>query len=145
MRPTQPSIQDPFGTRFEDVRRTATPVTLSLIGGDAGYGLLEGFDGALTGFSVLEEGDVPEGARGELLAALGVETVTEEEPSDVPDELPEAPRPVIAATKLGDGLVIRVGLPQWGQRLGDRQVGQITRNIVDLLRGTEPKIRTPTP
>ena len=145
VRPTQPSIQDPFGTRFDDVRRTSTPVTLSLIAGDAGYGLLEGFDGALTGFSVLEEADAPEGARGELLAALGVETFTEDESSEVPDELPEAPRPVLAATKLGDGLVIRVGLPEWGQRLGDRQVGQITRNIVDLLRGAEPKIRTPAP
>ena len=39
---------------------------------------------------------------------------------------------------------IRVGLPQWAGRIDeDRQVYQLTRNIVDLLRGTEPKIRTP--
>ena len=143
VRPTQPSIQDPFGTRFEDVRRTPAPVTLSLIGGDAGYGLLEGFDGALTGFSVLEESDLPSGDRGELLAALGVETAPVEEEPEVPDELPPEPKPALAATRLGDGLMIRVGLPEWAQRLEDRQVAQITRNIVDLLRGSEPRIRTP--
>jgi hypothetical protein len=53
VRPTQPSLQDPFGTRFEDVRTAAPPPTLSLIEGDAGYGLLVGFDGALDGFSTL--------------------------------------------------------------------------------------------
>ena len=141
VRPTQPSVQDPFGTRFDDLRREPEPVTLSLIGGDAAYGLLTGFDGALTGFSVLEEADAPSGERGELLAALGVETVIEETP-EVPDELPPEPKPALAATRIGEGLLIRVGLPEWTQRLGDRQVAQITRNIVDLLRGLEPEIRT---
>jgi hypothetical protein len=142
LRPTQPSILDPFGTRFDDVRTAATPPVLSLIEGDAAYDLLEGFDGALAGFSVLEESDLPSGGRGEILAALGVETATEETP-EVPDELPPAPRPALAATRVGDGLVIRVGLPQWADRIDeDRQVFQITRNIVDLLRGTEPRIRT---
>jgi hypothetical protein len=144
VRPTQPSIQDPFGTRFEDVRTAATPPVLSLIEGDAAYDLLEGFDGALGGFSVLEESELPSGGRGQMLAALGVETATEETP-EVPDELPPAPRPAVAATRVGDGLVIRVGLPQWADRIDeDRQVFQITRNIVDLLRGTEPRIRTVT-
>ena len=54
-----------------------------------------------------------------------------------------APKPALSATRIGDGLMIRVGLPQWAERIDDdRQVYQITRNIVDLLRGTEPKIRT---
>ncbi|HWM08775.1 MAG TPA: FlgD immunoglobulin-like domain containing protein [Solirubrobacteraceae bacterium] len=142
VRPTQPSIQDPFGTRFEEeIRREPQPVTLTLIGGDAGYGLLEGFDGALTGFSVLEEADAPSGERGELLAALGVETITEET-EEVPDELPPEPKPALAATRLGEGLLIRVGLPEWTQRLDDRQVAQITRNIADLLRGLDPEIRS---
>ena len=145
VRPTQPSIQDPFGTRFEDVRSTGAPPVLTLIEGDAAYDLLEGFDGALTGFTVLEESDLPAEGRGETLAALGVETVTEETP-EVPDELPPEPRPALSATQLGDGLVIRVGLPQWADRIDeDRQVFQITRNIVDILRGTEPRIRTAPP
>jgi FlgD Ig-like domain len=141
-RPTQSSITDPFGTRFEDVRRTSSPATLSLIAGDAGYGLLEGFDGALTGFSVLEESDVPAPERGELLAALGVETAPVEEEPEVPDELPPEPKPALAASRVGEGLLIRIGLPEWAQRLEDRQVAQITRNVVDLLRGSEPRIRT---
>ena len=92
VRPTQPSIQDPFGTRFEDVRSTATAPVLSLIEGDAAYGLLVGFDGALGGFNVLEESALPGEGRGETLAALGVETATEETP-EVPDELPPEPLP----------------------------------------------------
>jgi hypothetical protein len=142
VRPTQPSIQDPFGTRFEDVTTAPSPVTLSLIGGDTGHPLLTGFDGALDGFDVLEESELPSGSRGELLVALGVETVTEETP-EVPDELPPEPRPAFVATRLGDGLLVRVGLPQWTQKIeDDRQVAQITRNIVDVLRGVEPRIRT---
>jgi hypothetical protein len=142
VRPTQPALQDPFGTRFgEELRRSSTPLTLSLIGGDAAYGLLEGFDGALPGFTVLEESDVPTGARGELLAGLGVETITEEE-TEVPDELPEAPKPAVAATSMGEGLVIRFGAPDWLGRLDERQVAQITRNAIDLIRGVEPQIRT---
>ena len=143
VRPTQPAVQDPFGTRFEDVRRTREPVTLTLIGGDAANPLLLGFDGALSGFSVLEESELPTGERGgELLAALGVETLTEEETQEVPDELPPEPLPALASTRLGEGLLIRVGLPQWGQRLDDRQVAQLTLNIADLLRRFEPRIRT---
>jgi hypothetical protein len=141
VRPTQPSIQDPFGTRLEAVRTTAAPVTLTLIDGDVSHPLLTGFDGALNGFSALEESEVPSGERGEPLVALGVETVTEETP-EVPDELPPEPLPTLAATRLGEGLLIRVGLPEWGQELDDRQVAQITRNIVDLLRGVEPQIRS---
>jgi hypothetical protein len=140
-RPTQPSIQDPFGTRFEEVSTPAGPVTLSLIDGDTSHPLLVGFDGALDGFNALEESETPTGERGEVLAALGVETVTEETP-EVPDELPPEPRPALAATRVGEGLLVRVGLPEWGQRLDDRQVAQITRNIVDVLRGAEPEIRT---
>ncbi|HEY7598779.1 MAG TPA: hypothetical protein VH741_02540, partial [Candidatus Limnocylindrales bacterium] len=71
------------------------------------------------------------------------ETATEETP-EVPEELPPEPLPVLSATELGDGLMIRVGLPQWPERIAeDRQVYQLTRNIADLLRGIEPEIRTP--
>jgi hypothetical protein len=136
VRPTQPALQDPFGMRFEDLRSTGTPVVLSLIEGDPAYGLLEGFDGTLEGFSVLEESD----GRAEVLSALGVETAPED--PEAADELPPEPLPVLSATTVGEGLVIHVGLPQWSERLQDRQVAQLTRNIVDLLRGTEPRIRT---
>jgi FlgD Ig-like domain len=143
VRPTQAAVQDPFGTRFEDPRTAPDPVTLTLIGGDVGHPLLTGFDGALDGFTQLEESETPSGERGgDLLFALGVEPVIEET-EKVPDELPPEPLPALAATRLGDGLLVRVGLPQWTQKLDDRQVAQITRNIVDVLRGAEPEIRTP--
>jgi hypothetical protein len=143
VRPTQPSAQDPFGTRFEPLRRAEDPVTLSLIGGDAGAGLLEGFDGALEGFTVLEESRPPAAGRGELQAALGVETAPPEETEGVPEELPPPAMPALASTELGEGVMIRVGLPEWTQRLDeDRQVSQITLNIADILRGVRPRIRS---
>jgi N,N-dimethylformamidase beta subunit-like protein/flagellar hook capping protein FlgD len=142
LRPTQASATDPFGTRFQEPRRTDAPATLTVIDGDPGYALLEGFDGTLEGFNVLEESDPPESDRGRVLAALGVETATSEE---VPDELPEPARPAVIATQLGDGVMIRVGLPEWSQRLDDRQVAQITLNIADLLRRIPARIHTPPP
>jgi hypothetical protein len=38
--------------------------------------------------------------------------------------------------------VIRVGLPEWAQRLRDPEIAQVTRNIVDLLRGRTPRFRS---
>ena len=142
VRPTQPSPQDPFGTRLEPLRRADAPATLALIGGDAGAGVLEGFDGALEGFSVLEESRPPASGRGQLQAALGVETAPPEETEGVPEELPPPALPALASTELGDGVMIRVGLPEWAQRLEDRQVSQITLNIADILRGVRPRIRS---
>ena len=40
------------------------------------------------------------------------------------------------------GLVIRVGLPEWYAKLDDPNVQQVTYNIIDLLRRVTPKIRT---
>jgi hypothetical protein len=143
VRPTQPSPQDPFGTDFQPVRRTSEPVTLSPIAGSASAELLEGFDGTLGGFSVLEESDPPAAARVKVLAALGEETApVEEEPGVPAEELLEPARPALVATELGRGTVIRVGLPEWSQRLDDPQVAQLTRNVFDILRGARPKIRS---
>jgi N,N-dimethylformamidase beta subunit-like protein len=140
LRPTQPSTTDPFGLRYQPLRHTDSPVTLTLIDGDASYGLLEGFDGTLSGFSALEETDPPQSGRGRVLAALGVETASESD-QDV-QQLPGPARPALAATELGKGVMIRVGLPEWAQRLDDRQVAQITLNIADLLRRVETRIHT---
>ncbi|MGH2949187.1 MAG: N,N-dimethylformamidase beta subunit family domain-containing protein, partial [Solirubrobacteraceae bacterium] len=141
VRPTQPAPQDPFGTRLEPVRRTPEPVTLTPIAGSPTHPLLTAFDGALPGFGVLEESDLPGGERSRVLTGLGVETAPVEEEPGVPEELPPPPRPAFAATRLGEGLVIRVGLPEWSQRLEDQQVSQLTRNIVDVLRGRRPRPR----
>jgi hypothetical protein len=143
LRPTQPATTDPFGIRYQPLRHTQAPVTLTLIDGDAAYGLLEGFDGTLSGFSALEETDPPQSGRGRVLAALGVETAPEsDDQGTVPQQLPGPARPALAATELGKGVLIRVGLPEWAQRLGDRQVAQITLNIADILRRVQTQIHT---
>jgi hypothetical protein len=68
----------------------------------------------------------------------------EPDPDAPADEPPPESHYALTAIRLGEdeGLVIRVGLPQWARRLGEPQVAQVTRNIIDLLRGQEPKIRT---
>jgi hypothetical protein len=67
----------------------------------------------------------------------------EPDPDAPADEAPPEQRYALTATRLGEkGLVIRVGLPEWTRRLGEPQIAQVTRNIVDLLRGQEPKIRS---
>ena len=51
-------------------------------------------------------------------------------------------RAALSAVRLGKGTVIRVGLPEWPQRLGAPEVAQVTHNIVDILRGVQPRIRS---
>jgi hypothetical protein len=49
----------------------------------------------------------------------------------------------LTLSRLGKGTVIRIGLPQWGQRIAkDPEVAQITHNIVDILRGVTPRTRS---
>jgi flagellar hook assembly protein FlgD len=140
VRPTQPAPTDPFGTRFSDVRSAPSPVTLTPIGGDPANPLLTGFDGVLGGFRTFEESDPPPETE-RVLVAIGEETAPEEEETGVPEELPEPARPALTSTQVGEGFVIRVGLPEWSQRLDDPQVAQLTHNIADLLRRNEPKPR----
>ena len=142
LRPTQPSDTDPFGVRYQPLRHTDSPTELTLIGGDASYGLLEGTDGTLSGFSDLEETDPPASGHGRLLAALGIGTAASADQGDVPEQLPDEQRPALAATEIGKGVMIRVGLPEWSQRLSDREVAQITLNIADILRRVPTQIHT---
>ena len=82
-----------------------------------------------------------EGGKATLLGAMGV-APPEPDPEAPADEPPPEARYALTATRLGEkGLIIRVGLPEWTRRLKEPQIDQVTRNIVDLLRGQEPKIR----
>jgi hypothetical protein len=143
LRPSQPSAEDPFGARLEAVRRADAAQPLAQLGGDPAYGLFVGTGGTLEGFSAFEESAPPEeGGKAKLLGAMGV-APPEPDPEAPADEPPPEARYALTASRIGEkGLVIRVGLPQWAQRLREPQVAQVTRNIVDLLRGQEPKIRT---
>ena len=126
-RPSPVTPVDALGARIAPVR--ATPATLSVLDEDPELGLLEGFSGQLPGFDRVEE--LTAAGRGaKVTTSVGEEGT--------------ALRPVISAATLGKGLVLRVGLPAWGERLaaGDDPVTQITANVVDLLRGKRPKART---
>ena len=140
LRATQPTATDPFGARFGKPRTLSSPTPLSQFAGDPEYGLMEGaLD--LQGFKQLEESVPVEGPN--LLAAIGQPLTPEEEAeSTTTGKAPRELRPALTAVKLGKGTVIRVGLPEWPQRLGDPNVSQVTHNIVDILRGVQPRIRS---
>jgi len=138
VRPTQPTPLDPFGARIAGLRRLGG-AALEPLQEAPGVGLLTGVTGGLTGFTVAEE-LLPAGrGAGEVRVAVGRPAPLEAgEAAAAPPE----PRPALTATRLGRGLVIRVGLPEWGARLDDPTVAQITRNIADLLRGVRPRLRS---
>jgi hypothetical protein len=141
-RPTQPTATDPFGARLGRVRTTSPPASLIQIDGPATYGLMTGVN-ALSGFTQLEESAPVTGAREKLLVGVGQPLSDAERAAATQSGRPARElRPALTAVQLGKGLAIRVGLPQWYARLGNPQVAQATENIVDLLRGVTPKIRS---
>ena len=149
--PTQPTPTDPFGARLEPLARPRagedgrTPVPLTALLEDAALGLLTGSDGVLGAFGRLEESEPRAGSQpGKVVVALG-QDVTDAERADAEakGELPREPRPALTATRIGKGLVVRVGLTEWVRRAGDEpEVAQITRNIVDVLRRVRPRVRS---
>jgi hypothetical protein len=142
LRPTEATPEDPFGAVLDPVRRSEDgPIPIEPVAGDATSELLIGFDGTLDGFSAVEESAPPDpDGRARLTVALG-----EPPPEPPPDAAPDAPLPeeryALTAVRLGEGLVVRVGLPEWTARLREPEVAQITRNVVDVLRGVEPRFR----
>ena len=137
---TPPAATDAFGGRFAAVRTLDAP--LSVLAEEPQMGLLEGFAGELAGFSEVEE--LISAGRGELAVSVG-QPITEEEAleAEEADERPREERPVLSGVRFGDGVVIRVGLPGWADRLvaRDLTVAQLTRNITDILRGVPPRPR----
>lgn len=127
-RPTPATGLDALGGRVADVR-DVPPRPLSVLADDSSVGLLEGFSGQLGGFSAVEELISP-GRAGKVVTSVGEEG--------------KQLRPALSATIQGKGLVLRIGLPHWVARLqeGDRTVEQLTRNVVDLLRGARPRARS---
>jgi hypothetical protein len=107
---------------------------------DAGEtGLLTGVE-QLPGFSLVEESEPSERVQ---VALAEVDQAALDKAEAAGEELPPA-YPALAFTQVAKGTVIRVGLPQWGERLrqGSVPVEQLTRNIADILRGARPEIRT---
>jgi hypothetical protein len=126
--PTQLTDTDALGAKLGPVHPASAPV-LRVQHEDASIGLLEGFAGDLKGFSAVEELQQP--GQGQTVAtSVGVADT--------------ALRPALSAVRDGEGLVIRVGLPEWVAKLrdGDSVVSQLTFNIVDILRGATPQVRS---
>jgi hypothetical protein len=138
--PTQPVDRDPFGARLGPLQVLASGTELRPIAGSASAPLLSFWDGSLTGFAAAEESAPPAAAdRVRVLAGVGVEPVPEGTDTTA---LPPPPRPALTQSRVGKGMVIRIGLPGWAQRIAaDPEVSQLTWNAYDLLRGTPPKSR----
>ena len=83
-----------------------------LAGGDQ-IGLFRGGDGLFRGFTQFEE---------TLAPGPGAQVVARAE-----EQGARAGAPVIVATRQGQGLVIRTGLPQWEQRMSELNVSAMTR------------------
>ena len=139
LRPLPPAAEDAFGAELSGVRRFGTPQPLEPIADEGGTGLLTGVE-TLPGFTEAEESRVDDRLRAGLAA---VDEAALEQAEEQGEDPPET-RPAVTLSALGDGMVIRVGLPQWGERLQGRSVPvqQLTRNVADILRGREPKIRS---
>ena len=118
---------------------------LTALADDAALGLLTGSDGVVDAFGRLEESQArPEARGGKVVAALGQDvTEAERAAAEEKGEQPRTALPALTAARLGKGVVIRVGLTEWVERAGtDREVGQITRNIIDILRRVKPRVRS---
>jgi hypothetical protein len=139
LRPLPPGDTDPFGAQLRPVRRLGAPEPLQPIADAGETGLLTGVE-QLTGFRALEESEPSDRVRVGL-ATVDAEALEQAENTEEP--LPEV-YPALTLSEVGEGTVIRVGLPEWGAQLraGSVPVQQITRNIADILRGAEPEIRS---
>jgi hypothetical protein len=148
--PTQPTPIDPFGARLSPVGRPrpgqdGRPIPLTALADDPALGLLTGSDGVLDASGRLEESQPrPATQRAKVVVSLGQDvTDAERAQAEAKGQLPRQPQPALTATQLQKGVVIRVGLTDWAVRAGrDPEVGQITRNIVDVLRRVKPRVRS---
>ena len=144
LRPTQPTDAGPVRRQARagaHARTRPQPIAAARRRPRA-TGCSTGFDGTLDGFSAFEESDAARGGRPRA-ACWPRSASRRRSPSPSAGRRAAArARYALTATKLGDGLVIRVGLPQWAQRLRRPEVSQVTRNIDRPAARRKPKIRS---
>jgi hypothetical protein len=118
--PTPPASVDALGARLGPVRRLAAPVRLIDATDSSAVQLFQGTTGAFAGYSTLE--DLAPGP-----GLLSWATV----------EQPPGERPVIAASRLGRGLVLRYPLPELPAKLSpsapDQQAVALLQRAWTLL------------
>ena len=98
--PTPPATTDIFGVRLRPLQRLPKPS--NLVTADDSIDFFAGTAGAFGPFSLVQEADLTEAA---------ASAVTED---------PQTGRPVIAASRLGKGLVFRFGVPELATHLSAR-------------------------
>jgi FlgD Ig-like domain len=114
--PSRPRRANAFGERTEVERTSIAPLSVF----EDGLRLFEGVSGLLGEFTVFESSvDLPRSAR--RISAAGR----------------EATRPAFLAIGLGDGIVLRVGTPQWARELEESalslELPQVTKRIWAVL------------
>lgn len=114
-RPSRRAAADVFGATIAPVARRR----VELLGAADRIGLFAGGDGRFTGFTAFEETLAP-GPEAQVVA-------------QAEEQGARAGAPVIVAVRIGRGLVIRTGLPQWEQRLGNPNVSTMTKRAWTLL------------
>ncbi|MEA2391078.1 MAG: hypothetical protein QOK31_1187 [Solirubrobacteraceae bacterium] len=116
LRPSRVADRDAFGVRLGPLRRAVTALrTDPVTGAGALLGTLD--PAALGRFEAYEEILAP-GPGARIVGAA----------------VAEDGRPVLAALRVGRGLLVRTGLPQWSRRLGrDRAVTAAMRRVWKLL------------
>ena len=114
--PSRPRRANAFGERTELTRSSPAPLEVF----EDGLGLFDDLSSFVGEFSVFEaSAGLPDGAR--RVTAAGR----------------DAERPAFLALELGDGLVLRVGTPQWARELEEAalslELPQVTKRIWRLL------------
>ena len=136
LRPLPPAPEDAFGAQISEARTLGSPEPLEPVADEGGTGLPPASRRCPASRSWRSRS-----GRQRVRAALAaVDEHALEEAEERGEEPPET-RPALALSALGDGAVIRVGLPEWGAKLQARSVPvqQLTRNISDMLRGIEAR------
>ena len=109
---TPPQANDLFGSRLRPIEHRQVELLAYL----DRIGLFAPTAGSISGYGAFEQ-TVSTGG-GKVVAAAGR----------------QAGQPVVVAYRMGKGLVIRTGLPQWSQRLGsDQETAAVTRRMWTLL------------
>jgi flagellar hook assembly protein FlgD len=115
-RPTQPTARDLFGAKLS---KLVTQPGVTLTNTVDRIDLFRGTDGQLGPFDAYEA-TTSVGADERILAVAST---------------PDAQHDVIVASRFGDGVVVRLGLPDFAQRLsGDPELVQLLKRIWQLLR-----------
>ena len=114
--PTLPTPRDLFGARLEPVARE--PVTLVNVADE--IGLFAGTTGEFPAVEAFEQTADVRGGTSAIAAAAATQ---------------DQPRQVIVAARVGEGLVIRTGMPDFSMRLReDTALAELLDNIWTLLR-----------